>query len=799
MAFQSPAGRNIQRKVVGTAMTGRDTIQIRLRRAKWRAGGEAGLRVTPSALLRGAEAASSLLLCAVLAGACVWGERAPFAVAFVGAAGPGLMGAAALTGACFGYLALLPLARGLRYAAAAVLTFASAFALLDWKPMKRPWAMPLTAAVMNGCTGFVYLSQGGWRREDVLAFAAEVGLTALAGRSFSAVLTPVREGRRGDGQSLTFRAGVVFLLCGVLMSLGAARLPGGLSAGRVLAEAAGLTASWLGGSAAGAMTGVLLGLAMDLSGKGVPLYATVYGLAALGTGAVRGRGRPWAAAMWLALNGAAALWGTAAVIPGALMYEALAGCGLFLLMPGKLLGRLGAWMAPAQAGAGADLRAQRLMQKRLEGAAEAFRSLYQSVNAAFRVPDNDGDAAMIFRRAAARVCRDCPRWKDCWQENYPHTMDAMNHALPAILSRGRGRTGDFPGWFADQCLHFRDYVGEVDRELTALLYRRQYNSRVRASRAAVARQYAQLSDLLGSAAAELSQELAPDPQALRRLHQRLRSAGLEGVSAAVYRDGRGLLRIRLSGPGCRRLEEPEQLRALSAQMGAPLRAEEGEGDSLTLTQQEPLMAVAGVAARKRDGETVSGDVGTYFKGPDGSLYVLLCDGMGSGPAANRESALAARLLEQFLKAGVETEHALVTVSSALALRGEEAGGFTTVDLLQVDLFTGRGAVYKLGAAPTYVRRGDQIRRLEGAALPAGLSAGGENGPDRLPLQLAPGDCVLMVSDGVTGTGDDQWLRQKFARFRGDSPKELAGALLIREQSASDDRTALMVRIEKREL
>ena len=138
----------------------------------------------------------------------------------------------------------------------------------------------------------------------------------------------------------------------------------------------------------------------------------------------------------------------------------------------------------------------------------------------------------------------------------------------------------------------------------------------------------------------------------------------------MFRDGRGLLRIQLSGPGCRQMEEPRQLRALSALLGAPLRAEEGEGDALTLIQQEPLMAVAGVAARKKDGETVSGDVGTYFKGPDGSLYVLLCDGMGSGPAANRESALAVRLLEQFLKAGVETEHALVTVSSALALRGE---------------------------------------------------------------------------------------------------------------------------------
>lgn len=211
------------------------------------------------------------------------------------------------------------------------------------------------------------------------------------------------------------------------------------------------------------------------------------------------------------------------------------------------------------------------------------------------------------------------------------------------------------------------------------------------------------------------------------------------------------------------------------------------------------MAVAGVAARKKDGETVSGDAGTYFKRSDGILYVLLCDGMGSGPQANRESTLALRLLEQFLQAGVDTEHALVTLSSALALRGEEAGGFTTIDLLQVDLFSGDGVVFKLGAAPTYVRKGGAVRRIVGAALPAGLSADQRTAPDRFPIHLSPGDCVLMVSDGVAGTGEDGWLRERLSKFTGDSPKELAADLIAHSpQGATDDRTALVVRIEKRE-
>ena len=210
------------------------------------------------------------------------------------------------------------------------------------------------------------------------------------------------------------------------------------------------------------------------------------------------------------------------------------------------------------------------------------------------------------------------------------------------------------------------------------------------------------------------------------------------------------------------------------------------------------MAVAGVAAQKKSGETVSGDAGTYFKRPDGILFLLLCDGMGSGSAANRESSLAIRLLEEFLRAGVDTCHALATLASALALRGEENGGFTTVDLLQVDLFSGEGELFKLGAAPTYVRQGASVRRLAGSSLPAGLAEGSPAAFDRFPLHLAPGDWVVMASDGVCGAGEDRWLMDKLRAFDGPSPKDLARTLLTDSaQDATDDRTVLVLRIDRR--
>lgn len=774
-------------------MQAKETVQTRWNRLRRQRGTGEKVSVDATALMRFADTAIHFLLAAVLAGASVFGDYAPFGVALVGAAGSGVCGAAALVGACFGYMVLLGFADGLRYAAAAILTFAVGFAFYDWKLLRRPWAMPLIAGFINSCTGFIYLSEGGWRTVDVIYFLTELVLIVASGWCYRQLLLPMRAGRGVELLSPARRASLTVLLCTVLMSLSGLYLVKDISLGRALAVAAVLAAAWQGGIAAGAVLGMAAGLSMDLAANGVPLYAMAFGLSGLAAGAVRGKGRLRAAGVYLLANGGAVLW----TWDRGLLYEALLGAAAFLMLPERPLRRLGSWLAP-EGSVSADQRAQARVKQRLEATAQAFRTLYDTMRASFCPPRNDNDMATVFDRAACRVCRGCTLRSSCWERDYVTTFNALNDATQAMLDRGRGEAEDFPGYFSSRCLHFRAFLAAVNEELTALLYRRQYNSRIQDSRAAVCRQYGQLSALLGAAAAELGEELIPDPAADRRLRQRLAGMG-DRVRGGVFRDGRGRLRIELEGPDCPLLAAPEELAELAGLMEAPMRLEDQDGDHLTLIQQEPLMAVAGIAARKKDGETVSGDAGTYFKRGDGTLYVLLCDGMGSGPQANRESSLALRLLEQFLQAGVETEHALVTLNSALALRGEEAGGFTTVDLLQVDLFTGDGVVFKLGAAPTYVRKGGTVRRISGASLPAGLAAEERSAPDRFPIHLSPGDCVLLVSDGVTGTEDDSWLRERLVKFDQGSPKELARDLITHSpQGATDDSTALVIRLEKRE-
>lgn len=747
------------------------------------------------AILRGAEYLIRFLLGAILAGAQVFGGYAPFGVALVGASGSGVGGFSALLGACLGYIGFLGFTDSLRYAAASILVFSVAFSFYDVRLYRKTWFMPVVAALLSGATGFVYLSDRGWMAQDVVFFATELLFTGAAVYFYRIAFSPWT-GEEEVPEELDLRQTVSLIILGgtVLIALSQVSLFEDVSLGRTAACLAVMVAAYKGRMGAGAAAGVAAGIAMDLASGAGPYYSMAYGLSGLMTGILWKESRLMAALGYVLTNAVAVLWTWDSGMRLSGLYEVFIASVVFMVLPERIFRAAGAAMHPGGGGESSQ-RAGQYVKRRLEATAAAFRELHESMRDSFRKENgNMSDVSSVFDRAAGRVCRRCALRDACWQRDYITTFNALNDASPAMMERGRGLPGDFPQHFSSRCIHFAEFLAAANEELTAYLCRRQYRSRLGESRQAVCRQYAEVGRILSRAADTLGEKLPSDPVLEKKLRGHLAALGLEGPGA-VYYDENGRLRVETEKSPL--LSSPEEADKLSALMGIPLRSPEETEETLVFTQAEPLMAVAGVAARKREGETVSGDAGAWFRKEDGTLYILLCDGMGSGEEANRDSTLTVRLLERFLKAGMEPESALRVLNSALALRGEAEGGFTTIDLLEVDLFTGEGALYKFGAAPTYVRRKDAVCRYTGSALPAGLVTGDAVRPDVIRLSLEEGDCVLLLSDGVTAGTEDEWLREELKKFSGDSPKDLARALIdlsSEKSQAADDRTAMAVKL-----
>ncbi len=206
----------------------------------------------------------------------------------------------------------------------------------------------------------------------------------------------------------------------------------------------------------------------------------------------------------------------------------------------------------------------------------------------------------------------------------------------------------------------------------------------------------------------------------------------------------------------------------------------------TLEKPGRLRYQVEVRVRSRGRETANGDRCLAFAGPYGKYFVLLCDGMGTGLGAAQSGKEGADLLRQLLTAGFPAEYALRSVNSLLALAGR--AGAVTLDLAEVDLTTGRTAVYKWGAAPSYVLRRSGAEKIGTATPPPGLSV--KEGRETVErLSLGRGEMLILLSDGVDGEEVLRRIRQEVW----SAPGEVAAKFLTYGADRhGDDATAAVL-------
>ena len=151
--------------------------------------------------------------------------------------------------------------------------------------------------------------------------------------------------------------------------------------------------------------------------------------------------------------------------------------------------------------------------------------------------------------------------------------------------------------------------------------------------------------------------------------------------------------------------------------------------------------------------------------------------------------------------GFTKSAALNLINSTLALKMDREG-FSTIDLCEIDLRSGKCEFVKIGGAQSFVKSGDSIRIISAKGLPAGILE--EINPDNIECTLADNDMIVMVSDGVSEAG--------YGMMRGEWIKRLMGVEGIENDELSksivnsarkkiyprtpDDMTAIVITIHK---
>lgn len=197
----------------------------------------------------------------------------------------------------------------------------------------------------------------------------------------------------------------------------------------------------------------------------------------------------------------------------------------------------------------------------------------------------------------------------------------------------------------------------------------------------------------------------------------------------------------------------------------------------------PLVQVCGNRPEQDNGDRVLQFAGTMCR-----HYVVLCDGMGTGLGAVQEGRLAGAMLKKLLSAGFPAEHALRSINSLCALR--DRAGAVTVDLAELELYSGKVTLYKWGAAASYLVGATGVEKVGFAGPPPGISV--EQYKEQVHnLSLRRNQVLVMVSDGVP----EEAARQCCVNHADRSAGELARSILTCSQvQGQDDATVITIRL-----
>ena len=205
--------------------------------------------------------------------------------------------------------------------------------------------------------------------------------------------------------------------------------------------------------------------------------------------------------------------------------------------------------------------------------------------------------------------------------------------------------------------------------------------------------------------------------------------------------------------------------------------------------------LCGVSRIPRAPERTCGDNYSIFAG-DGSVQLCLSDGMGSGVRAEQTSERVLNLLEEFMACGFSKETAFQMIHTSFLLQ-EERETYATLDICQVNLYTGVCEFMKAGACASYILRRNRVECIAFPTMAPGLRT--ESGYEKARVRLQPGDYIIMVTDGVQDAfsqdgQEDAW-QELLLHLTQKAPKRMSEEILSsipqNDKIPADDRTVLV--------
>ena len=399
----------------------------------------------------------------------------------------------------------------------------------------------------------------------------------------------------------------------------------------------------------------------------------------------------------------------------------------------------------------------------------------------------------IIGNLADRVCSKCNKSKQCWEKNFNITYNSFQE----LIENSENKRDIFPNHLEKICMEKLKLIRNSDILVNKVKSIEMKKEILSEGRMILSKHIKNISLSIDRMIKNFRKEIVLCEDLERLLEKNFDKNYIKYKNIFCYRDTNGRITIKITFDyrEKERIDDRIISKLVNNFMNVPMSiCSEGSrynidnNEYVIMFQETPKLQVVSYGAISvKEGEECIGDTYSFGKPKEGNYMTVISDGMGAGPQANRESSATVDIVENFFEAGFDNSTAINMVNSIMSLGFDEEEKFPTLDLNVVNLYTGEASFIKVGAVPSFIKRGRNIKKISSNMPPFGLVD--ELEIESQTIEVKSGDIIISVSDGVLeankGSNEDSNWLIKFLATGVREPKQLAEDILNKAKELSD--------------
>lgn len=409
--------------------------------------------------------------------------------------------------------------------------------------------------------------------------------------------------------------------------------------------------------------------------------------------------------------------------------------------------------------------------------------------------------SLLLTELKSKLCVDCPEKNRCFKIYGDETNSILNTLTNVAFEKGKVTLIDIPTVLTGRCFKINQLVYVINDLIDQYKSYASLVSSIDASKVLISEQLFGVSGVLKELASDVGKNVVFDEGLEKEIVDELIYNDIICSDVIVYHNNTSVVSCTLE------VRKEDSLKTkitsiVSKVCKTKMIVETDETSPhagwqiLNLKTAPKYDVVFGTCAVTKSSSTKSGDCYSIIRIEDGKILMALCDGMGSGEKAQKTSATAISLVENFYKAGFQSDIILSSVNKFLSIGSGDI--FSCLDMSIIDLKTGSVDFIKLGATNGYIKHNDTISVVECNALPLGIISNVT--PTIKTTLVSSGDMIVICTDGVTDSfASDSEMTDFINNINSRNPQEVADILMDKalennHNVALDDMTILVAKV-----